>query len=354
MTLLALALDPVFQQVTDFPERWAYRGNGSIPRVVGYKPDGLNFFRLDVNGTRLSDLDRSTYWVMQRFWYDNRASQLPPGRAEIPIDCPTNSCTWPDYDTLAICSACTGITPLLTFNCRTASTDWTTNKTIATSAHQKALMCGYFINATSDSAVLMSGYMLEPTAEGMVPGEVLLSRALPLTTMDWEPLFGSGSINFRHIRGQINDFITVGAANGEASVYRNETPVAHECVMHWCVQTLRSKFSWGFYEEETLKTTLNTTTGPRPWPWKTEPSSSGLYRGTTKQIDDFEAPTIDTFTADGHKITYGLLSLTAIQVAFSADEYLLSSISATNETKMRFRNHRAPEPAMTRAVEHNP
>lgn len=38
VTLLSLALDPFFQQVIEFPKRWAYQGNSSIPRVVNFEP----------------------------------------------------------------------------------------------------------------------------------------------------------------------------------------------------------------------------------------------------------------------------------------------------------------------------
>lgn len=36
ITIFSLALDPFFQQLVDFPDRWALQGNGSIPQVVSW------------------------------------------------------------------------------------------------------------------------------------------------------------------------------------------------------------------------------------------------------------------------------------------------------------------------------
>ena len=91
-------------------------------------------------------------------------------------------------------------------------------------------MCGYFVNVTSATPILMSGYLVN--ANDSSQGEALLTRALPLVTVPYRlPLWG-GSINFKNIRNPTVDFLLVSAANGSAGVYRNETPVAQECVFH--------------------------------------------------------------------------------------------------------------------------
>ncbi|KAL1592448.1 hypothetical protein SLS59_009801 [Nothophoma quercina] len=100
-----------------------------------------------------------------------------------------------------------------------------------------------------------------------VLGEALLTRTLPLTTvLTKEPLYGNGSINFKHLRNTIMDVLIVAASDGTAdSVYSLETPLAHECVLSWCVKTLNSKYDWGRYIEDTVSVVYNTTPGQFPW-----------------------------------------------------------------------------------------
>jgi hypothetical protein len=126
-------------------------------------------------------------------------------------------------------------------------------------------MCGYFLNATSDNPTLMSGYLLGP--DESTPGEALLMRSLPLTKiLTMEPLYGNGSIHFKNLRNTISDVIIVSAANGSADgVYSHRPPIAQECVLSWCVQTIRSTYEYGTYNEEVLETFFNTTEGPFPW-----------------------------------------------------------------------------------------
>ena len=44
LTVLLLAIDTFFQQVTDLPSRWALHGTGLIPRVVWYEPEFIETY----------------------------------------------------------------------------------------------------------------------------------------------------------------------------------------------------------------------------------------------------------------------------------------------------------------------
>jgi len=127
-------------------------------------------------------------------------------------------------------------------------------------------MCGYFLNATTpnEKPVLMSGHMVK--ADGS-PGETLLMRTLPLTTIfDYVPFYGNGSIMFKDLRNTITDVMIVSAFNGSASaVHQRVPPVAQECVLSWCVKTMHSSYDQGKYTEEIVESFYNTTTGPFPW-----------------------------------------------------------------------------------------
>jgi hypothetical protein len=182
--------------------------------------------------------------------------------------CPTRKYTWPVYETLAVCSQCADISNLLTHTCITSKVDWTSKVKggfNAVSKLRNRTMCGYLLDVTSPDPILMSGHLVNLT--NSTADEALMTRALPLTTMTGrEPLYGNGSINFKHMRNTIIDVLLVSAVDGTVeSVYQKRPPSAHECKLSWCVQTIRSSCSLGNYEEEIIQTHLYTTEGSFPW-----------------------------------------------------------------------------------------
>jgi hypothetical protein len=269
--LCSLALDPFFQQVVDFPDRWALQDTSSaIPRASYYNPPyNPAYFQ----GIEDQQNEQNMESVILPYMYGNGSQPMPFGngtRPEIPLSCPTSNCTWPEYETFAVCSKCVSMEApdLLTYTCMNTSIDWSAHSTgpISPSKTPNGTVCGYFLNATSEEPILMSGYILNETDTKSPMGEALLVRVLPLTTMTTkELLFGTGSINFKHIRNPILDTLIVSARNGTDSVYRQEPPIVHECVLSWCVQTIRSTYDWGKYSEEIISTFENTTAGPSPW-----------------------------------------------------------------------------------------
>ena len=84
----------------------------------------------------------------------------------------------------------------------------------------------------------MSGYLVSTDGS---PGETLLTRTLPLTTiLDYETFYGNGSIMFKELRNTIADVLIVSAVNGSVdNVRQGMKPVAQECVLMWCVKTMR-------------------------------------------------------------------------------------------------------------------
>lgn len=77
VTLLSLAMDPFFQQVVDFPERWTLlQGNSSIHKVFRYEPHyGIQF----LNGLKQSQVDQEITTVAQQFFYGNGTEPVPFG-----------------------------------------------------------------------------------------------------------------------------------------------------------------------------------------------------------------------------------------------------------------------------------
>ncbi|KAF9700736.1 hypothetical protein EKO04_001537 [Ascochyta lentis] len=126
-------------------------------------------------------------------------------------------------------------------------------------------MCGYFFNTSNDIAVMMAGYAIDRTTTA--PNGALIMRTLPgLSIHEKKPLFVNGSINLPHIRNPITNVLTASSADGAvASVYRKEPPIAHECVLSWCVQTIKSLYYEGTYHEVIMQTRTNTTVTQNLW-----------------------------------------------------------------------------------------
>ena len=274
ITLISLALDPFFQKLVDFPHRSALvNATGLIPSVIQYRPFYTPEFQ---NGFETSFVNPALRPVVGQFFVDNGTQPVPFGngtRPDIPLSCPTNNCVWPEYDTLGVCSQCVEVPDLLDYACIFTRIDWSADQTgeLSDTAHPNGTVCGYFLNATSNDPVLMSGYILDGNATEVTIGETLLVRTFPLTEMLTKlPIFG-GSVNFKHIVNPIFDSLIVSAAGGADSIFRKDKPVTHECVLAWCIQTIRSTYNSGVYSENVTSIFVNTSTESLPFPWESFP-----------------------------------------------------------------------------------
>jgi hypothetical protein len=75
--LCSLALDPFFQQVVDFPDRWALQNaSSSIPRAATYNPPYLKYFQ---HGEEAATIDDTLAPVIKTYFYENGTQQVPLG-----------------------------------------------------------------------------------------------------------------------------------------------------------------------------------------------------------------------------------------------------------------------------------
>ncbi|CAN9085497.1 unnamed protein product [Alternaria alternata] len=193
LTLLLLAVDTFFQQVTDLPERWELDGFGEIPRVVRYEGDNGDIYE-DGYPSTMEDINLRQATL--KFFYYN-APVLMSG-----------------------------------FRTGTAAAN----------------------SSTKDEALLLRTIALSAAMTSVNP-------------LSATPFFG-GSIHFKDVYLPFLDAIIVSAADGTASsVYDRQRPIAQECMLSWCVKTLKSTYASGDYEETVTKTFLNTTARQRPYPW---------------------------------------------------------------------------------------
>ncbi|KAI4698435.1 hypothetical protein J4E81_005658 [Alternaria sp. BMP 2799] len=363
--LCSLALDPFFQQVVDFPDRWALRNESSaIPRAIRYSPPYIPEYYM---GFEEQQRDSLIEPVAQKFFYGNGTQPEPFGngtRPDIPLACPTSNCTWPEYESLGVCSKCVAmdVPDILDFACLNTTIDWSahTSGPFSDDTLPNGTVCGYFINATSESPVLMSGYIANETESGTTLGEALLVRVLPLTKfITKEQLFGAGSINFKNTRNPILDTLIVSAVDGAKSVYDRQPPIVHECVLSWCVQSIKSTYQWGKYSEEVIATFENTTEGPSPWETFEIPEDEGggtmIYYMQNVTI----TPPTNWHGRSNHTISdvsYGSDNITVTNVVTVFDDFFPSYYTADNTTaqpSLRYKDF-PMNGAKTRALEFNP
>jgi len=220
--------------------------------------------------------------------------------------------------------------------------------------YPNATMCGYFLNATSDSPILMSGYLFNPNDS--TKGEALLTRALPLTTpITREPLYGNGSIEFKHLRNTLSDVLIVSAEGGRAeSVYANRPPIAQECVLSWCVKTIQSTYDQGQYHEEVVATYENTSSGSFAWE-----SIMGFDElGNYTDLFYMQDVNIDNGTTpDGREISgYGTSNRTASAIIQGFADIFPSYTTQVEDSDVPLLRYKTWKPgsAWNRVLEYNP
>jgi hypothetical protein len=120
LTVLLLAIDTFFQQVTDLPERWTLRGQGFIPRVIRYEPQAVYTYQLDFDGP-IAQANQDLKSAIVPYFYDQNGTRQTDSnngsQGDFPPSCPTSVCKWSPYRTLGICSACVDVFNLLTYAC---------------------------------------------------------------------------------------------------------------------------------------------------------------------------------------------------------------------------------------------
>jgi hypothetical protein len=172
LTIMLLAIDTFFQQVTDQPERWTSRGKGLVPRIVRYEPPITLSWQSDIEGP-LAIGNLEMRGALVPFYYEKGSQEHPKvdsSRSDIPVSCPTSRCTWPTYQTLGVCSACKDVSDLLTYACLPMRMDWIRSATGPSTEHtyqngKNTLQHHYpcqngYITKSDDLVVLCHGFFV--------------------------------------------------------------------------------------------------------------------------------------------------------------------------------------------------
>ncbi|OAG20926.1 hypothetical protein CC77DRAFT_989290 [Alternaria alternata] len=349
LILLLLAIDTFFQQVVEISDRWTLQATlAAAPKAYTYETGWPKEY---LDGIENASDDKDTFLVIEKFSYGDGIRPVLFGNAvrpDISIFCPTSNCTWPSYKTLGVCSQCADISADLSFACLSHTVDWTADSQglfDLEKPYPNATACGYFLNATSDNPTLMSGYLWD--TGNLTAGEALVMRTLPLTRVtSKEPLYGNGSVHFKNIRHKIQDVFIVSTSDGTAgSVYRNETPVAQECHLSWCIKTMRSSYTSGGYSEEVLDTVFNTTAGPFPWQSFPANDETGEYFDIF-YMDDITLEVEDI--TDGSKpAKFGVSNTTALSIMQGFTDIFPAYTTQANESAppiLRYKTWRTGPP----------
>ncbi|KAH7396715.1 hypothetical protein DE146DRAFT_47411 [Phaeosphaeria sp. MPI-PUGE-AT-0046c] len=345
LIVLLLAIDTFFQQVTNLPTRSKIRGTGLIPRTVRYEPSTPAAF---YNGDPESILDSNLEPVANNFFVSNGTQPILFGngtRPDIPLSCPSESCDWAPYETLGICSQCADVSELLRYTCLNTRIDWTSELNSTISSYPNATVCGYFLNATSEEPLLMSGYALGTTGEPQ--GETLVMRTLPLITNPMRDSLWGGSIEFKDVKNPIID-VLISSTSGRAQVHAKVAPTLHECVVTWCVKTVKSTYSYGTYHESVTTIYQNKTNeGGSPW-----------YTFVYPEGDSTEQQYLENVTIRGPSTSlgsqvndWGVGADTMVGAVLVFDRFFPSFTTVANETANALLRWKTKDPTVVRTID---
>lgn len=356
LIVLLLVIDTFFQQVVDYSDRWAQEKNmtAQIPRVVTYEPTYHPAFQ---EGYELSSEDKGLAVVVRDYFYDNGTQPVLFGngtRPDVPLSCPTSSCTWPEYDTLAVCSSCQEVSHLLdlSYLCMNTTVDWSVqwNGKIDDQSYPTGTVCGTFLNATSDTPILLTGHIANQT--GDLSSEALLARTVPLTDFATKmPLYRYGSLSYRDVRYPILDALIASVPNDMDSIKDQDAPLVHECMLSWCVQTMKSRYEWGRYTENITSKRIEASRPKDIWPWYTFEVEMGTFIVYTQ---DFSLRPANS-PADDSTTEYRIRNTTIANVMNIFDDAFPSSFtqSSSGDRLLRFKNYPGYAP-VSRGMEFNP
>jgi len=320
--LLAAPLELFFQQIVMYPAVWV--SVSPAPTIARKTFYSLSDPFVYVNETKGLIPDPYLSSVITPFFYSD------PVIPDVQFSCPTANCTWESFDTLSVCSACSeNVTHLLDFGCYESPGDWLNNVTLTYNStdYPTITSCGYWLNASSDSRILMTGYALNPLTHE--PDVALGMRLFPLVDVFSRLPYYGGTVNFQNVTNPLLDVLIVGTPS-PGDVYSNSTPVAHECVLSWCTQSLQSTFWWGHIEQTVFQSFQNTTnTG---YPWITKVSAEGIPIYGYNHNVTITPP--DQDQSDGQEprvnVTYGMESIYAEATIFALDPVAPSFLTIQN------------------------
>jgi hypothetical protein len=320
---LILPLELFFQQVVLYPTVWVPVPTlPPIARTTTYTVPDPYIYKDD---QRLIGTNYYLWSMVSPYFYSN------PPLPSVEFSCPTTNCSWDAFDTLAVCSSCTeNVEQLLDFGCYPSKADWLNNATLSFNAtYPEITACGYWLNASSDSRVLMTGYALDPGTG--TASDALSMRVFPLIDFFTRQPYYGGSINYQSVINPLLDVLIVGTPGDFRLAYANATPVAYECVLSWCTQKMSSSFWWGHISENVTQTFQNSTNTGYPWLTRVEDGVPEYAYLPNITLIPPNQTTADGKSVDQPQI-FGTTDIFAESTIFTLDGFAPSFMTIGNES----------------------
>ncbi|KAI9734350.1 MAG: hypothetical protein M1834_002456 [Cirrosporium novae-zelandiae] len=225
ITILAIGIDPLLQQMTSIETRHADTSKATLGRAQSFlQYDSGESFGGDMTFDMLGALYSGIF-------------TKPGGSTGVSFDmnpsCSTGNCTYPKFQSLAVCDYCTDITSSLKHNCSTEK---------GTDGSSDSIYCTY---------ALPNGLELNTTdmAETDVSGPIATSGNLDSVSTGSK--FGNTLVNFTRITRPSRGSNYVGDAHNVSAI---------ECVLYWCVNTYETNVLNGEINETIIDSYYSPTT----------------------------------------------------------------------------------------------
>lgn len=211
ITVLSLVMDPFAQQIVSYPTRSVVVNKATVGTAQTYDA-GLDLNTLD------GGLLQGPEWGMKAAVYDG---MFKPWTAnDLAPNCPTGNCTFPLFDTLAVCSKCLDVSNQVVVN----------NPPSEPSKLSGSQTVSYTIPGgaiTEFSVLFQEGNLAQgPTIISTTDIPSSLSKTV-LGLQD--PLLMLVVYQFPDVALRIQD-----------GNYYNKLPTTHECALYFCVNTYNS------------------------------------------------------------------------------------------------------------------
>lgn len=211
ITILALGIDPTVQQMISVKAEQvnSTASTATISRAQSFLRFGSAESPTVQNQLPTVDMIGAFFTGMFSGFDETQELTL-----DVPSSCSTGNCTFPTFQSLAVCSNCQDITHTIqaTYN-TSGSFDWTYS--------------------------LPNGLNVTHTSTMNIYGAFASSGSLSLVN---DPGIGNGILNFTRVRGVVTDI--------DGDILQNAT--ASQCLLYWCVNTYGALIDNGRLDERAI------------------------------------------------------------------------------------------------------
>ncbi|MCJ1284554.1 hypothetical protein MMC26_003887 [Xylographa opegraphella] len=213
ITLLALLVDPFIQQVITYPLLPIPTSNATVPRAQMYDAH-IYIPNLD------SGINIGPEFGMKAAIYKGIFTSASP--SDVKPDCATGNCTFPLFDTLAICSRCVNVIDLTTSIEHNPADEGCGSSFVYVQTNYTYVLPGSTnveISSCTSAGDFVSGVAMVSTVD---VSESISSSILGISN----PITSLAILQFPGEN-----------AEGYQGTYRNATPLAWECALYYCLNT---------------------------------------------------------------------------------------------------------------------